>query len=144
MDNFINYVAERLRNDLPSVVTKEQLMNHYIHKLSLKFDAGISVLNLICAANSVGIEVKGRSRLQVNTSVKEQVRFIAECNPKPNRAALKAKINLDKERLIAAYENGTRSADLAKVYGCAEQTINYYLRRFGCKMRRRGHPKMNA
>lgn len=142
----IIHEVSQLLNWLPKFITKEELMNAYLHDIKIKrnVEAEITVVNLVQAANLANIRVKGTSRLEVNVTPVEQWGYIKADtgNGKTNKAGFREKLINNKEEIAKAYEGGMSIKEIAKAWGCAETTIRTYLISFGVKMRKAGKKKI--
>jgi len=145
-ERYIVLVAEALKPALPKVVTKEELMNYYIHKLQFNgpIAAETTVKDLIAAAHIAGKQVKGKSRLEINVSLKEQIEYIKNSVANLDQEGFKSMMYANGEEIIKAYNKGALSKDLAKKYGCCVSTMNTYLKKLGVKMRKPGRQKTSS
>jgi hypothetical protein len=144
---YINLVSECLKDKLPQIVTKEELMNCYLHELKARgaMDTKVTVVNLVQAANLMGVKVKGQSKLEVNVPIMEQWRYISQdIKARTTKNTFKEKLNNNKESIVKAYESGESIKSLAYAWNCNISTKRRYLISFGVEIRKSGTKELNV
>lgn len=144
---YINKISQRIKGNLPEEVTKEELMNYYLHGMSAKgaMDTNVTIVNLIQAANMAGVKVKGSSILEINVPIMEQIKYITEdIRPREDKKLIRQKMVRNKDSIVQAYESGSTLKELASYFNINPTTMRRYLKEFGAKIRRAGVKSLKA
>lgn len=127
-------LAANLITGIPKIiVTKEELMNYYIHELndSTLLWHNLSVNDVVKAAILAGKKVKGRGILEINVSLKEQLEFYSNdsrlYNGKRNRYDATKTLEENKELVISSYLNNVKPKVIAENFKCSETIVRRFL-----------------
>jgi hypothetical protein len=97
---YIQQVSKLLCH-LPPVMTKEKLMNAYLHELKIKryIELDFTVNDLLEAATRAGKQIKGYSKLDVNISPAEKLQYIREARVVGSKERVKTILLNNKKKL---------------------------------------------